>query len=177
MRELLGALESSDCLPGGERHAARSRRRLRRSPLDGAADQQVQSARSAPASARARRGDEFSDFLSEVSATVAQQVDSWRTKVAAAILRWEGEGFSTRRLEALLQQEMTTDPEQVLHQFEADVRRLQALHAEAAELAPAWPAPVPSAIPIDIAGAEALIAAGPAGRASAAGAVALLATG
>ncbi|HKP50863.1 MAG TPA: DnaA/Hda family protein, partial [Gemmatimonadales bacterium] len=31
--------------------------------------------------------DEFSDFLSEVSATVAQQVDSWRTKVAAAILR------------------------------------------------------------------------------------------
>ncbi len=84
----------------------------------------------------ATAGDEFSDFLSEVSATVAQQVDSWRTKVAAAILRWEGEGFSTGRLEALLQQEMTTDPEQVLRQFESDVRRLQALHAEAAELAP-----------------------------------------
>jgi chromosomal replication initiator protein len=101
-------------------------------------------------------GDEFSDFLSEVSETVAQQVDSWRTKVAAAILRWEGEGFSTGRLEALLQQEMTTDPEQVLRQFESDVRRLQALHAEAAELAPALAGSSAFRDPDDIAGAEAL---------------------
>jgi chromosomal replication initiator protein len=98
--------------------------------------------------------DEFSDFLSEVSATVAQQVDSWRTKVAAAILRWEGEGFSTARLEALLQQEMTTDPEQALHQFESDVRRLQALHAEAAELAPALAGSSAFRDPDDIPGAE-----------------------
>ena len=101
-------------------------------------------------------GDEFSDFLSEVSATVAQQVDSWRTKVGAAILRWEGEGFSTGRLEALLQQEMTTDPEQVLRQFESDVRRLQALHAEAAELAPALAGSGAFRDPDDIAGAEAI---------------------
>jgi chromosomal replication initiator protein DnaA len=100
--------------------------------------------------------DEFSDFLSEVSATVAQQVDSWRTKVAAAILRWEGEGFSTGRLEALLQHEMTTDPEQVLRQFESDVRRLQALHAEAAELAPALAGSSAFRDPDDIAGAEAI---------------------
>jgi chromosomal replication initiator protein len=98
--------------------------------------------------------DEFGDFLSEVSATVAQQVDSWRTKVAAAILRWEGEGFSTTRLEALLQQEMTTDPEQVLNQFESDVRRLQALHAEAAELAPALAGSSAFRDPDDISGAE-----------------------
>ena len=98
--------------------------------------------------------DEFSDFLSEVSATVAQQVDSWRAKVAAAILRWEGEGFSTARLEALLQQEMTTDPEQVLHQFESDVRRLQALHAEAAELAPSLAGSSAFRDPDDISGAE-----------------------
>jgi chromosomal replication initiator protein DnaA len=104
----------------------------------------------------ATAGDEFSDFLSEVSATVAQQVDSWRTKVAAAILRWEGEGFSTGRLEALLQQEMTTDPEQVLRQFESDVRRLQALHAEAAELAPALAGSSAFRDPDGIAGAEAL---------------------
>ena len=100
--------------------------------------------------------DEFSDFLSEVSATVAQQVDSWRTKVAAAILRWEGEGFSTARLEALLQQEMTADPEQALHQFESDVRRLQALHAEAAELAPSLAGSTAFRDPDDIAGAEAI---------------------
>jgi chromosomal replication initiator protein DnaA len=100
--------------------------------------------------------DEFSDFLSEVSATVAQQVDSWRTKVAAAILRWEGEGFSTTRLEALLQQEMTIDPEQVLHQFESDVRRLQALQAEASELAPSLAGSSAFRDPDDIAGAEAV---------------------
>ena len=100
--------------------------------------------------------DEFGDFLSEVSATVAQQVDSWRAKVAAAILRWEGEGFSTARLEALLQREMTADPEQVLRQFESDVRRLQALHAEAAELAPSLGGSSAFRDPDDITGAEAI---------------------
>jgi chromosomal replication initiator protein DnaA len=100
--------------------------------------------------------DEFSDFLSEVSATVAQQVDSWRNKVAAAILRWEGEGFRTARLEALLQQEMTTDPEQVLQQFELDIRRLQTLHAEAAELAPSLAGSSAFRDPDDLVGAEAI---------------------
>ncbi len=109
----------------------------------------------APQDAEPRR-DEFSDFLSEVSASVAQQVDSWRTKVAAAILRWEGEGYRTTRIEALLQQEMTTDPEQVLHQFEADVKRLQALHAEAAELAPDLAGSTAFRDPDDIGGAEVL---------------------
>jgi chromosomal replication initiator protein DnaA len=100
--------------------------------------------------------DEFGDFLSEVSATVAQQVDSWRRKVAGAILRWEGEGFRTARLEALLQQEMTTDPEQVLRQFEVDVCRLQTLRAEAAELAPDLAGSTAFRDPDDLAGAEAL---------------------
>jgi chromosomal replication initiator protein len=100
--------------------------------------------------------DEFGDFLSEVSATVAQQVDSWRTKVAAAILRWEGEGFQITRLESLLQQEMTTDPEQVLRQFETDIRRLQSLQAEAAELAPDLAGSNAYRDPDDLAGAEAL---------------------
>ncbi|HEV2083636.1 MAG TPA: DnaA/Hda family protein, partial [Gemmatimonadales bacterium] len=110
-----------------------------------------------PASDLAGGVDEFGDFLSEVSATVAQQVDSWRTKVAAAILRWEGEGFRTARLEALLQQEMTTDPEQVLRQFEVDVCRLQTLHAEAAELAPDLAGSTAFRDPDDLAGAEATI--------------------
>jgi chromosomal replication initiator protein DnaA len=110
----------------------------------------------AKAAAEPQVVDEFSDFLSEVSATVAQQVDSWRTKVAAAILRWEGEGFSTGRLEALLQQEMTTDPEAALQQFERDVRRLQALRAEAQELAPSLAGSSAFRDPDDIAGAEAV---------------------
>jgi chromosomal replication initiator protein DnaA len=116
----------------------------------------AETAEPAPSPARGAGGDEFSDFLSEVSATVAQQVDSWRTKVAAAILRWEGEGFRTARLEALLQQEMTTDPEQVLRQFEADVCRLQTMHAEAAELAPDLAGSTAFRDPDDLAGAEAM---------------------
>jgi chromosomal replication initiator protein DnaA len=80
--------------------------------------------------------DEFSDFLSEITATVTQQVDAWRTQVGAAVLRWEGEGYRTARLEALLEQEMVTDPAQALREYEADVERLQRMQAEAAELAP-----------------------------------------
>ena len=116
----------------------------------------VELTKKAPQSNPEGSADEFGDFLSEVSATVAQQVDSWRTKVAAAILRWEGEGFSTARLEALLQQEMTTDPEQALQQFESDVRRLQALHAEASELAPSLAGSSAFRDPEDISGAEAV---------------------
>ena len=79
---------------------------------------------------------EFDDFLSEIAATVAQQVDAWRGKVTAAVLRWQGEGFRTAQLEALLAQEMVNDPERVLREFEEDVVRLQHMQAEAAALAP-----------------------------------------
>ena len=108
------------------------------------------------AAAGEQQPDEFGDFLSDISATVAQQVDSWRTKVAGAILRWEGEGFSTSRLEALLQQEMTVDPEEVLRKFESDVARLRALHAEAAELAPDLAGSTAFRDPDDIPGAQTL---------------------
>jgi chromosomal replication initiator protein len=93
------------------------------------------SAPSAP-SASSTSLSEFDDFLSEITATVTQQVDAWRAKVGAAILRWEGEGFRTGRLEALLEREMITDPEAVIRAFEADVERLAEMQAEAASLAP-----------------------------------------
>jgi chromosomal replication initiator protein len=79
---------------------------------------------------------EFDDFLSEISATVAQQVDAWRARVVAAVLRWQGEGFRTTQLEALLAQEMVNDPERALREYEEDVERLLVLRAEAAALAP-----------------------------------------
>jgi chromosomal replication initiation ATPase DnaA len=56
--------------------------------------------------------------------------------VGAAILRWDGEGYRTARLEALLEQEMVADPDEALREFEADVMRLQAMETEAANLAP-----------------------------------------
>jgi chromosomal replication initiation ATPase DnaA len=79
---------------------------------------------------------EFDDFLSEISATVAQQVDAWRATVGAAILRWQGEGYRTGQLEALLAQELVGDPERALREYEEDIERLQAMQAEAAAVAP-----------------------------------------
>ena len=116
-----GAADKTEKLeqPRGPRAGARGRRRRRQ-----------------PASAAASAPSEFDDFLSEIAATVAQQVDAWRARVGAAILRWQGEGFRTAQLEALLEQEMVNDPERALREFEEDVERLQALQAEAAELAP-----------------------------------------
>jgi chromosomal replication initiator protein len=101
--------------------------------------------------------DEFTDFLSEISATVAQQVDAWKSQVSAAILRWGGEGYRTARLEALLEQEMVRDPGQELRAFEADVERLQALQDQAAALAPDLAGSPAFKDPSDIPAAEALL--------------------
>lgn len=81
--------------------------------------------------------DEFSSFLSEVSSTLAQQMEAWKARVAEAVLRWEGEGYRVARLNALLEQEAPPDPESVLRAFAADVDRLRAMEAEAVEVDPA----------------------------------------
>src|SRR5690606_28495953 len=88
--------------------------------------------------------DEFADFLQEVSATVTQQVESWRARIAEAILRWEGEGYRVARLQALLDADVTADPADELRAFEADVGRLRELQDELEAMAP------------DLAGATAL---------------------
>lgn len=97
---------------------------------------------------------EFDDFLSEITATVVQQVDAWRGTVSAAILRWQGEGFRTAELEALLAQEMVGDPERALREFEEDVERLQAMQAEAAALVPALAGSAAFRDPADLSAAE-----------------------
>jgi hypothetical protein len=50
-------------------------------------------------------GDEFALFLTDVAANVGKAVEAWRARVAEAVLRWEGEGYRTARLEALLDQD------------------------------------------------------------------------
>jgi chromosomal replication initiator protein len=111
----------------------------------------------APAAQSAPALSEFDDFLSEISATVAQQVDAWRAQVSAAILRWGGEGYRTARLEALLEQEMVRDPAQELRDFEADIERLQQMQSEAAALAPDLAGSAAFKDPNDLAAAEALL--------------------
>ncbi len=78
--------------------------------------------------------DEFGAFLSEISSAVARQVDAWRGRVAEAILRWQGEGYRTGRLERLLEGETPVDPDAALRDFEEDIERLKQLGADAQEL-------------------------------------------
>jgi len=78
--------------------------------------------------------DEFSAFLSAVTRTVAQSIDAWKNKVGGAVMRWQGEGYRTARLEALLEGEALPDVDAHLARYESDVRALQALAEEAATL-------------------------------------------
>ncbi len=102
--------------------------------------------------------DEFSDFLTEISATVAQQVDAWRTQIGAAILRWEGEGYRIGRLQKLLDQDTVPDPAEALQEFECAVQRLRDMEAETAELAADLVGSPAFRDPADLAAAESLLA-------------------
>lgn len=76
--------------------------------------------------------DEFSAFLSDITATVEEIVETapWRKRLAESILRWEGEGIRTRRLEAALDADTAPDMDAILDAFAADVEKLRAIRAE-----------------------------------------------
>src|SRR5437016_7560015 len=88
--------------------------------------------------ARAAAGgaDEFGDFLADVTVTVGKAVEAWRARVGEAVLRWEGEGYRTQRLEALLERDAPAAVDEAIAAFAEDVERLKALEAEVAELDP-----------------------------------------
>ena len=90
----------------------------------------------APAAAVSASADEFGAFLQDVTVTVGKAVEAWRARVGEAILRWEGEGYRTRRLEALLEQETPAAVDEVIAAFSEDVERLKTLEAEVAALDP-----------------------------------------
>ena len=80
--------------------------------------------------------DEFSAFLSDIASTVEQLVetDPWRKRLAEAILRFEGEGVRTRRLEAALDADSAPNVDALLEGFGGDVERLRAIRAELAAM-------------------------------------------
>ena len=88
------------------------------------------------AAAPAAEPDEFSQFLSDVTVTVGKAVEAWRARVAEAVIRWEGEGYRTLRLGALLKQETPIAVDEAIASFERDVERLRALEAEVAQFDP-----------------------------------------
>ena len=93
-------------------------------------------AREGAGSAARGPGDEFGDFLADVTVTVGKAVEAWRARVGEAVLRWEGEGYRTRRLEALLERDTPSAVDEVIASFTQDVERLKELEAEVAELDP-----------------------------------------
>lgn len=87
-------------------------------------------------SERTATPDEFAAFLTDVTMTVGKAVEAWRARIAEAILRWEGEGYRTRRLEALLEQETPLAPDEEIAAFAHDVERLRVLEAEVSQFDP-----------------------------------------
>ena len=90
----------------------------------------------AAAAAAPAPADEFGAFLQDVTATVGKAVEAWRARVGEAIMRWEGEGYRTQRLEGLLEQDTPAAVDEVIAAFAVDVERLKALEAQVAALDP-----------------------------------------
>jgi chromosomal replication initiator protein len=93
-------------------------------------------AAAAAASPAASSADEFSSFLSDVTVTVGKAVEAWRARVAEAVLRWEGEGYRTSRLEKLLDQDTPSAVDEAIAAYVQDVERLKALEGEVASFDP-----------------------------------------
>jgi len=71
--------------------------------------------------------DEFSAFVSVVRHTVSETIEAWRSRVGEAVLRWQGEGYRTRRLEQLLQSDVLPDVAAELTDFASRVEELRRL--------------------------------------------------
>jgi chromosomal replication initiator protein DnaA len=93
-------------------------------------------ASSAAASSAAAAPDEFSQFLTDVTVTVGKAVEAWRARVTEAVMRWEGEGYRTGRLEQLLDQDTPAAVDEAIASYVQDVERLKLLESEVAVLDP-----------------------------------------
>ena len=93
-------------------------------------------AASSPAAVGASKPDEFSQFLTDVTVTVGKAVEAWRARVAEAVLRWEGEGYRTGRLEKLLDHDSPAAVDEAIASYIRDVERLKALETEVGALDP-----------------------------------------
>lgn len=81
--------------------------------------------------------DEFSDFLSDLTATLEARVEEWRMRVRDAAARYEAEGLVAARLRRLAEAaEPPVEAEEALERFHADAERLAGIRAEVAQLAP-----------------------------------------
>ncbi|MGH7552715.1 MAG: DnaA ATPase domain-containing protein [Longimicrobiales bacterium] len=85
---------------------------------------------------------EFGSYVTELSGTLSEVLErlSPEQQLAEAILRWEGEGYRTTRLDsALLRAPTSLQTERLVTSFAADVARLRVAEAEIRSLDPAAP--------------------------------------
>jgi chromosomal replication initiator protein len=80
------------------------------------------------------RGQEFASFLSDLSEVVAQHIDSWRVRVVEAMTYWHQLGYATQVLERTLEASEEPEVDTLLSRYEASIRRLRELEAEASKL-------------------------------------------
>jgi chromosomal replication initiation ATPase DnaA len=83
--------------------------------------------------------DEFTGFLSDISGVVTEALSQTmpETRLADAILRWQGEGYSTRRLEAALAAPPSeAEIEGFLKHYAQDIARLREIEAEIRNIEP-----------------------------------------
>jgi chromosomal replication initiation ATPase DnaA len=97
----------------------------------------AQPAAGAPAAAAPEASDEFSAFVSVVRHTVSETIEAWRSRVGEAVLRWQGEGYRTRRLEQLLLSDTLPDVAAELADYAARVEELRRLADTVAAFDPA----------------------------------------
>jgi hypothetical protein len=92
-----------------------------------------------------QQGEEFEDFLTDVSSAVEEALGApkWREDLARAILEWEGEGYVVTRLESYLEGEEAVDSEQVVGAYERDVAALKAIEEELTRLGADLPKDLP----------------------------------
>jgi len=80
------------------------------------------------------RGQEFASFLSDLSEVVAQHIDSWRVRVVEAMTYWHQLGYATQVLERTLEASEEPEVDTLLSRYEASIRRLRELEAEASKI-------------------------------------------
>lgn len=84
-------------------------------------------------------GEEFGEFLAEIAETVERLVapSPGERQLARAVLRWEGEGYQTRRLEQALGDPLElAETEALIRGFETEVERLREVANEISSLEP-----------------------------------------
>ncbi|HEX6063871.1 MAG TPA: DnaA/Hda family protein [Longimicrobiales bacterium] len=86
--------------------------------------------------------DDFGSFLDEIADTVDSVVASvtQERRLAETIMRYEGEGYATRRLEAALHADLSeADVDDAIYRYESDVRKLQDIEREIGQIEPHAP--------------------------------------